>query len=191
MKIKILYFYCLFVFILLSSCKSRFIVDQQCCYIIKIKDSINYQFKPKYISKELDNYDGLLKQELKNFYITKYKYDYISYSYNRNIWFYDRIYFDDVDKRWVHIKDGKESNINNTFSYDLNDIFDGLESGSFLIRDESNNGFLKTYLIKQEGFLKTEAVKTSQVCSLSQEDKLHSLKLIEIILNKDRNNIND
>ncbi len=172
---------CFYIVMLIVSCKAKVIPHNEAtCEVIKTKNDIIYVNDSEKIKKEIDNYDGLIRMELENFYESNYNYDYISYEYlnDENSWVYDRLYFDNKMKKWIHRKRNKENFINSTSFTTVMGEFDKLNKGGFLIKDGSNSGFFKTYLIKRKGVLITEVVKISQTCSLSNT-KLNLLSIIE------------
>jgi len=187
MKIKnILSF--LFIILLITSCKTKMIkVKESTCETIKTKDSIIYVNDSDNLLKEINSYQGLIKLELESFYESKYDYDYMSYEYleDKKIWLYNRLYFDDKIKKWVHIQQEKKREINEDLNNGITNEFESLIEGGYLIKDGSNSGFFKTYLINKKGVLKTEVVKISQTCSLSNT-KLNSLSIIESKLSKSK-----
>ncbi|WP_299273774.1 hypothetical protein [uncultured Psychroserpens sp.] len=122
----------------------------------------------------------MIKEELNEFYKSNYKYDFFVYKFisNEDIWVFTRLYFDDSKKEWFLVQQGDKSVLKKSIIKEFETNFKEIAKGGFLIKNNSNSGFYKNYLIKRDGVLTTEIAVINQSCSLLNTE-LHSVAVIE------------
>jgi hypothetical protein len=171
----------LIVLIFFNSCKTRVAENIKIeCKIIKTKDKVEYVNDVQGLEKEINTFNGLIKEELSKFYKSNYRYDFFVYEFisNQDKWLFNRLYFDDAKKEWFLVQQGKNSVVKESLSKEFEANFKKTIAGGFLVQNKGNSGFYKNYLVKYEGILTAQIAVINQSCSLLNTE-LHPIAVIE------------
>jgi len=149
------------------SCKSRVVENtKNSCEIIRTKNNIEVLSKQD-IKIILNDYQGSIKEELNDFFISNHKYDFFTsrFDNNQETWEFRRLYFDEKEGNWCDIKQNKKRIVNIPRKEEKS--FKNSIEGGFLIKPQGVAMFYQKYFIKYNGVIKTELVSLDNLCDLS------------------------
>ncbi len=117
-----------------------FIQRQEFCKVLKDRDKVEYANDKEGLKKETDSYSGDIKNELSDFYNSKYEYDMLFYEYpngSDDDFFIQRLYYNAKTEKWFFKQQKNEFIITNEIGDKLKTNFDNLEEGGFLAMGRS------------------------------------------------------